>query len=222
MTNAMYLTLPLLSPEQVSECQRIAAKAEFVDGRISNPHNVAKKNLQLNDPSNYERSAQLLQQALVQSHSFRDFTVATAVAPPLLTKYRPGMKYGIHTDNAFIQAPNAMLRSDISCTIFLNDPNSYEGGQLRVWLGDAQIEFKLPAGHAVLYPSNTLHEVVEVTGGERLVAITFIQSRLADPFQRHMLYELSEVAALEGLNMSHENFTRLQFVKQSLLRYWSS
>ena len=218
----MYLTLQLLDADQIAECRQIAAEAQFVDGRISNPHNIAKNNLQLHDPSYYERSAQILRKALAQDEGFRNFTVATAVAPPMLTKYRPGMRYGIHTDNAFIQAPKGMLRSDISCTIFLSDPESYEGGALRVWLGDAQIEFKLPAGHAVLYPSNSLHEVMEVTEGERLVAITFIQSRLADPFKRNMLYELGEVAALEGLKMSHENYTRLQFVQQSLLRYWSS
>lgn len=218
----MYLILPILTPDQVAECRRIANTAQFVDGRISNPHNIAKNNLQLQDPSNHERSAKILHQALVQDEGFRNFTFASSVAPPLLTKYQPGMRYGVHTDNAFIQSPKGMLRSDISATIFINDPESYEGGALKVWLGDASLEFKLPAGHAVLYPSNSLHEVAEVTKGERLVGITFIQSRVADPFKRNMLYELGEVAALEGLKMTHLNYTRLQFVQQSLLRSWSN
>ena len=221
MVIAMYLTLSLLDRDQIGKCQRIAAEAQFVDGRISNPHNIAKNNLQLQDPGHYKRSAEILQQALIQDEGFRNFAMPTAIAPPLLTKYHSGMRYGVHTDNAFIQAPKGSLRSDLSCTIFLNDPDSYDGGQLRIWLGEAQLEFKLPAGQAIVYPSNSLHEVVEVTKGERLVAITFIQSRLADPFKRNMLYELGEVAALEGLKMSHENYTRLQFVQQSLLRYWS-
>ena len=202
-------------------CRQIAAESQFVDGRISNPHNIAKQNLQLNDPPSWERSEKIIQQALTQDEAFRNFAFPAAMVPPLLTKYVPGMRYGVHTDNAFLQMPNRRLRSDLSCTVFLNDPESYDGGDLRVWLGEAKIDFKLPAGHAVVYPSNTLHEVLEVTHGERLVAITFIQSQVADPFRRNMLYELNEVAALEGLKMSHENYTRLQFVQQSLLRYWS-
>ena len=75
-------------------------------------------------------------------------------------------------------------------------------------------------GEAIVYPSDTLHEVEPVTKGERLVAITFIQSRIQDPFRRNMLYDLNEVAALEGLKMEPENFTRLQLVQNQLLRYW--
>jgi len=108
----------------------------------------------------------------------------------------------------------------LSCTIFLNEPEDYEGGALHIRLSDASIRFKLKPGQAIIYPSDTLHEVEPVTKGERLVAITFIQSRVKDPFQRHMLFELNEVAALEGLKMDHENFSRLQLVQANLLRYW--
>jgi PKHD-type hydroxylase len=149
-----------------------------------------------------------------------NFAFPVAMAPPLITRYQPGMHYGAHTDVAYIKLPGGTLRSDLSCTIFLNDPESYEGGALRIQLGDAEIEFKLPAGHAIIYPSDTLHQVDEVTSGERLVAITFIQSRVPDPFKRNLLYSLNEVAALEGLNMQAENFTRLQLVQNQLLRYW--
>ena len=82
------------------------------------------------------------------------------------------------------------------------------------------MRFKLKPGQAIVYPSDTLHEVEPVTKGERLVAITFIQSRVKDPFQRHMLFELNEVAALEGLKMDPENFSRLQLVQANLLRCW--
>ena len=97
-----------------------------------------------------------------------------------------------------------------SCTIFLNDPEDYDGGELHIRLGDAELTFKLKPGEAIVYPSDTLHQVVPVTNGERLVAITFIQSRIQDPFRRNMLFELNEVAALEGLKMDPENFGRLQ------------
>jgi len=95
-----------------------------------------------------------------------------------------------------------------------------EGGTRFPCLGDAELQFKLPAGFAIIYPSDTLHQVEEVTNGERLVAITFIQSRVPDPFRRNLLYNLNEVAALEGLNMQAENFTRLQLIQNQLLRCW--
>ena len=87
-------------------------------------------------------------------------------------------------------------------------------------LGDADMQFKLPPGFAVVYPSDTLHQVDPVVKGERLVAITFIQSRIQDPFRRNLLFELNEVAALEGRKMDPENYGRLQLVQQNLLRHW--
>jgi PKHD-type hydroxylase len=132
------------------------------------------------------------------------------------------MKYGAHADAAYIELPGGSLRSDISCTVFLNDPDSYEGGGLKVRLGDKDLLFKLQPGEAILYPSDSLHQVEPVTKGERLVAVTFIQSRIADPFKRYMLFELNEIAALEGLKMENDNFQRLQVVQQNLLRMWSA
>jgi PKHD-type hydroxylase len=217
----MYRIIPLLSPQEIDECRRIAAASPFVDGRITNPHNIAKQNEQLHEPQAYQKSSQMLLQAFARSEEFRDFAFPARIAPPFLTRYRPGMKYGFHTDAAFIRMPQGELRSDLSCTIFLNDPESYEGGSLHIQLGDADIRIKLRAGEAIIYPSDTLHEVEPVTKGERLVAITFIQSRVPDPFRRTLLFNLNEVAALEGLNMSHENYTRMQLVQAQLLRYWT-
>jgi PKHD-type hydroxylase len=216
----MYRILTLLTPQEIEECQRIAAASPFVDGRITNPHNLAKQNEQLHEPQAYQKSSQLLLQALARSEEFRDFAFPAVLAPPFLTRYRPGMKYGAHTDSAYIRMPGGELRSDLSCTIFLNDPENYEGGALHIQLGDGDLRFKLKSGEAIIYPSDTLHEVEPVTKGERLVAITFIQSKIPDPFRRNLLFNLNEVAALEGLNMSHENFTRLQLVQAQLLRYW--
>ena len=216
----MYRILPILTPQEVEECHKIAASAPFVDGRFTNPHNTAKSNEQLHDAKAYERSAQLLQAALVRSEELLNFTFPVKIAPPLITRYRPNMKYGLHTDAAFMQLPTGGMRSDISCTIFLNEPESYDGGALHVRSGDADLHFKLQPGEAILYPSDTLHEVEPVTRGERLVAITFMQSRIQDPFRRNLLYNLNEVAALEGLTMKHENFTMLQLIQAQLLRYW--
>jgi PKHD-type hydroxylase len=217
----MYKILPILTPQEVEECRKIATTAPFVDGRITNPHNTAKQNEQLHDQSAYQRSAQLLQQALVRNEDLINFVFPVKIAPPLITRYKPGMKYGFHTDVAFMQLPTGGMRSDLSCTIFLNEPENYEGGALHIKLGDGEMRFKLRPGEAIVYPSDTLHSVEAVTKGERLVAITFMQSRIQDPFRRNLLYNLNEVAALEGLSMKPENFTMLQLVQNQLLRHWA-
>ena len=216
----MYRVLDILTPQEIAECRQIAARATFVDGKVSNPHNKAKQNEQLHEPTAYEHSAKLVLQALLRSEEFREFSFPAQIAPPLLTRYKPGMSYGAHADAAFLQLPHGTVRSDLSCTIFLNEPTDYEGGSLHIRLADGSMRFKLNPGQAIDYPSDTLHEDESVTKGERLVAITFIQSRVKDPFQRNLLFDLNEVAALEGLKMDQENFSRLQLVQANLLRYW--
>ena len=216
----MYQILDLLSAQEVAELRKIGASATFVDGRITNPHNKTKINEQLHEPQANQRSSSLLLQAFTRSEEFLDFAFPVQIAPPLMTRYHPGMRYGAHSDAAFIQLQGGPLRSDLSCTIFLNEPSEYDGGELHIQLGDAELFFKLKPGQTIVYPSDTLHEVRPVTRGERLVAITFIQSRIRDPFRRNLLFNLNEVAALEGLNMKQENFMRLQLVQAQLLRYW--
>jgi PKHD-type hydroxylase len=216
----MYRVLDILSPQEVAECRQIAATATFMHGKISNPHNKAKQNEQLHEQAAYQRSAKIVLDALNRTEEFHEFAFPAQVAPPLLTRYRPGMHYGAHADAAFLKLPHGTVRSDLSCTIFLNEPQAYEGGSLHIRLADASIRFKLEPGQAILYPSDTLHEVEPVTSGERLVAITFIQSRVKDPFQRFMLFELNEIAAIEGNSMQPENFSRLQLIQMNLLRQW--
>jgi PKHD-type hydroxylase len=216
----MYRVLEILTQDEAAECRSIAAGAPFVDGRISNPHNKAKQNEQLHEPAAYQKSSDMLRKAMLRSPEFMEFAFPVSMAPPMMTRYKPGMKYGAHADAAYIQLPGATIRSDLSCTIFLNDPDDYDGGELSIGLGDGRLSFKLKPGEAVVYPSDTFHQVIPVTRGERLVAISFIQSRISDPFRRNLLFELNEVAALEGLKMEPDNFARLQLVQQQLLRYW--
>ncbi len=217
----MFREIQLLTASEVAQLRSIASSANFVDGRISNPHSKVKQNLHLHDDTAFQKSSQLLMQALLAHEDFRNFAFPVAVTPPLITRYTKSMRYGVHPDAAFIRLPTASIRSDLSCTIFLSDPSSYEGGALRIQLGTRDLRFRGASGSAIIYPSNQLHEVEEVTAGERLVAIAFIQSQVFDTYHRELLYELNEVAALEGLKMSFENFTRLQLIQQNLLRLWS-
>jgi PKHD-type hydroxylase len=138
----------------------------------------------------------------------------------MLVRYSAAMSYGAHADAPFLKSGQMALRSDLSCTIFLSDPAAYEGGALTIRLGTERLSFKGEAGSAIVYPSDKLHEVEPVTGGERFVAITFIQSRVPDPFKRELLYELKEVAELEGLKMDPANYARLQLIQNNLLRHW--
>jgi PKHD-type hydroxylase len=218
----VFLELPeVLTADEVARLRVLAATAQFVDGRKSNPHSSVKNNLQisLHDPAHSEAS-RLMAAALQRSEPFRNFAMPRVVAPPMLAKYIPGMNYGLHSDAAFMPLASRPLRSDLSCTLFIADPASYDGGALSVQLGTSLVEVKGPAGSAVVYPSHTLHEVKPVGAGERLVGLTFIESQVRDPMQRDLLYQLDEVAALEGLTMSWENRTRLQYVRNNLRRMW--
>ncbi len=213
----------LLAPAEIARLTELATELQFVEGRVSNPANVTKDNLQA-DPrdANYSASVEVLQAALMRSREFLDFAMPKRIAPPLLCRYEPNMKYGAHADAAIIQLAGTRLRSDLSCTIFVADPASYEGGELAIVAGNQRVAFKGAAGEAIVYPSTLLHEVVPVRSGQRLVAITFIESFIADHHQRAQVYELNEIAALEGNTMRWENRVRLDVVRQNLMRMWST
>lgn len=212
----------LLNPAEVARLQALARELKFVDGRVSNPANLTKQNLQADsaDPK-YAESSQIVQTAFARSREFVDFAMPKRIAAPLLSRYEPGMKYGAHADSAIISLPGARIRSDLSCTVFVNDPTTYDGGELKIMLGSRPALFKGPPGAAIVYPSTTMHEVVPVRSGQRLVSITFIESFIADQHKRTQVYELNEVAALEGLTMKWENRVRLDVVRQNLMRMWA-
>ncbi len=218
----MFLELPdVLTGAEVARLRQLAAVARFADGRASNPHSIAKNNQQVdqNDPAHAE-AAKIMAGALQRNEAFRGFVFPRIMAPPMLARYAPGMNYGVHSDTAFMPVGPRPLRSDVSCTVFIAPPETYEGGELAIHLGTRAIPFKGAAGAAIVYPSNTLHEVRPVTSGERLVGITFIESMIPDPAHRDLLFQLDEVAALEGFNISWENRTRLQYIRNNLRRMW--
>lgn len=220
----MFLEIPnVLHSEEVARLRQIAKSLNFVDGRVSNPGNETKKNLQadMSDPG-YGESTRIMFKALQETQEFNDFALPKRIAPPLLCKYDPEMTYGQHTDNAWVNVQGGRIRTDVSCTIFIADPADYEGGELHIVLGTQEFQFKGEAGSCVVYPSTTLHQVKPVTRGQRLVGITFIESLVPDALKRSIVYELGEVSALEGLSMKLENRTRLESAKSNLMRMWST
>jgi PKHD-type hydroxylase len=223
----MFLEQPdLLNPAEVAQLTQLAASIKFVDGRVSNPHNTTKANLQadVTDSRHAEASAIVLA-ALSRSRPFQDFALPRKIAPPLLSRYEPGMKYGPHADVAFMSVEHkgsaVHFRSDISCTVFLGDPRSYEGGELMLHIGTRPVAIKGKPGEAFVYPSTLLHEVRPVTAGQRLVAITFIESLVPDETDRNTLFELKDVLSLEGLKMDWVSRVRMEVAVQNLTRRWA-
>ncbi|MGH6877613.1 MAG: Fe2+-dependent dioxygenase [Rhizomicrobium sp.] len=216
------LVKDVLDAGEIAQIRQIAQAIKFVDGRQSNPHNLAKKNLQA-DPAQPDavRAGQIAGVAIARNDEIRNFAFPKRIATPLLSRYEPGMNYGPHADAPFLQLPNGPMRSDISATLFISEPATYEGGELTIHLGNERHRFKGEPGAMILYPSTTLHEVAPVISGQRLSMFTFMESTVPNQMNRELLYALNEVSALEGYNISWENRTRLQFVIANLHRMWA-
>jgi PKHD-type hydroxylase len=211
-----------LEPAEVKTIADLARTAKFIDGKLSNPHNLTKNNVIGDNTDPVARqAAQIAMTALQRCEEARDFVFPKRVALPTLLRYDSGMKYGPHIDAAFMAVGSEPLRSDIACTMFVSSPADYQGGELLVHLGTEIIRIKGNAGAAVFYPSTTIHQVVPVSAGSRLVLITFIESQIPDAWQRELLYALGEVKALEGLKMDWRNRTQLEYVVANLLRMWA-
>jgi PKHD-type hydroxylase len=220
---AMFLQIEdFLTAAEVHSVRELARATRFIDGRHSNPHNHTKRSL-IPDPAdpNAQRAGQIALGAFHRSERARDFVFPRRIAVPQIVRYGQDMGYGAHCDAAFMAVGQQPLRSDVSCTLFIGEPGSYAGGELVIYLGSQEVRIKGQPGEAVLYPSTTLHEVEPVTGGERLVMITFIESQIADPAQRELLFTLNEVRALEGAKLEWGNRMRLEYVAANLQRMWA-
>ncbi|HSM97249.1 MAG TPA: Fe2+-dependent dioxygenase [Rhizomicrobium sp.] len=212
----------VLSPAEIDQVRQLARSIRFMDGRASNPNNLAKKNLQADmSGAEAQKASQIVGAAIAANEEVRNFAFPKRIATPLLSRYEPGMTYGVHSDAAYLPLPNGPLRSDVSATLFIGDPATYDGGDLRIHLGTQTVTIKGNPGEMIVYPSNTLHEVVPVTRGERLAFFTFMESTIPNHVERDLLYTLNEVYALEGLKMDWENRTRLQYVSSNLTKMWS-
>ena len=223
----MFLHLrDFLNADEVARLVKLAGELKFIEGRLSNPNNVTKVNMQADrQDAGYAESAKIVADAFARSRPFREFAYPKIIAPPLLSRYQPGMKYGAHADVAFMNiaaGPEPFrLRADLSCTVFLNDPRNYDGGELVLHVGTLPLPIKGMPGEAFVYPSTLLHEVRPVTRGERLVSITFIESLIPEERERNTLSEIQDVLGLEGLKMEWASRVRLEVVIQNLTRMWS-
>ncbi|MCO5763265.1 MAG: Fe2+-dependent dioxygenase, partial [Chromatiaceae bacterium] len=222
----MLITIPgLLNTAQVDKIHEILQGANFVDGRLTAGFAAArvKHNQELEpDEQRMRRLIRVIMASLGHNETFRYGALPHRVADPIIARYEPGMTYGDHVDDPIMGTTGPRFRTDVSMTIFLNPPESYDGGELvvRTPFGDQQV--KLPAGDAVVYPSSSLHRVAAVTRGERLVALTWIQSYVRDAARRELLYELN--LAREALLREAPGTPTTGYVDRSfanLMRMWA-
>ena len=183
----------LLQEAQLKKIDEILAQGNFVDGRLSagKAASRVKNNEELQgEQQQMELLIRILTSAMAHNTRFRSAVLPYRMADPIFARYRPGMTYGDHVDDPLMGLSGQRFRSDVSMTLFLRDPESYDGGELVVRTSFGEKRVKLGAGSAVIYPSSSLHHVAEVTRGERLVALAWIQSYVRDPALRELLYEL--------------------------------
>ena len=225
----MLIAIPgLLDASGVARVREIVDGGEWVDGNVtSGPQAaLAKKNEQLVEASAAAREAGgIVLDALGKSPLFIAAALPLKIFPPLFNRYAGGHEFGIHVDNAVrIQRGSEFrVRSDLSITVFLEDPGEYEGGELLVEGQFGAQSVKLPAGDAILYPSSSLHKVTPVTRGCRVASFFWIQSMVRDDGARRLLFELdSAVQRLAGqLGQDDRSVVELTGVYHNLLRRYA-
>ena len=215
----------VLNEAQLAKVNEILAGSEFVDGKLS--AGMAARQVKLNEelkkePKQMELLLRILVSSLAHNKIFNSAALPYRMADPIFARYRAGMHYGDHVDDAIMGKSGPRFRSDNSMTLFLRDPESYQGGELVIRTSFGARKVKLAAGDAVIYPSSSLHHVAEVTAGERMVALLWVQSHVRDPAQRELLYELNQ-AREQLLQQAPEDETT-KLVDRSfsnLVRMWS-
>lgn len=222
----MYLIIrDVLSARQLEQIGSLLKQAEFVDGKLSAGLEArrVKNNLEVkSNDSSLDRLNHLVMNSLLQHPEYQAAVFPYRVATPFYARYTEGMGYGNHVDDPVMGPIAGRYRSDVSTTVFLNQPDEYEGGELRINTPFGEKTVKLPAGDAVVYPSSSWHSVEKVTQGERLVAVTWTQSMIRDPAKRELLYELG--TARDKLLESQpdaEETGKVSTAYVNLLRMWS-
>lgn len=225
----MLIAIPhLLDASTVARVRAVIDAAEWVDGNATSGSQsaLAKKNEQLPEGSQAAKEAGgIVLDALGRSPLFFAAALPLKVYPPLFNRYGEGQTFGTHVDNAIrIQRGSEFrIRSDLSMTVFLEDSSAYDGGELVVEDHFGVQRVKLAAGHAVLYPSSSLHHVTPITRGTRVASFFWLQSMIRDDSARRILFDLDQsVQRLTGeLGGADRSVIELTGVYHNLLRRWA-
>jgi PKHD-type hydroxylase len=217
----------VLSADEVAETVKALGAAQWGDGRDTAGYLSArvKNNVQL--PENHPLGRKLgeaILESLGRNPKFISAALPLKIVPPLFNRYEGGQTYGSHVDGALRPLPGTPMRvrTDLSATLFLSDPASYDGGELVVEDSFGPRQVKLAAGDMVLYPGTSIHHVTPVTRGTRLAAFFWIQSAVRDDPKRALLHDLDGVVqSLGGNEATHKEAVRLAGIYHNLLRFWA-
>lgn len=224
----MLLHVPaVLSTAQVLALRQRLAQSDWVDGRqtVGEQGAQVKQNRQLPENSALAQElGQIVLSALQRNPLFFSAALPACIVPPLFNRYAGGEHYGDHVDGAIRPHPGTgrMLRTDASCTLFLSEPEEYDGGELVIHDTYGAHEVKLAAGDLILYPASSVHRVEAVTRGERIAAFFWLQSMVRDSAQRQMLFELDQhISGLRGKIGDCAELVGLTSHYHNLLRRWA-
>lgn len=225
----MLICIPeVLTKQQVAQCREVMDRAQWVDGRgTAGPQSGSvKDNMQLPEGSAAARElGDMVLAALSRAPLFISAAIPLRIFPPLFNRYGIGQHFGTHVDGAIRAIPGTpiRIRTDLSITLFLAEPDEYDGGELAVEDKYGAHEVKLPAGDMVLYPSTSLHHVKPVTRGTRVASFFWLQSMVRDDSARALLFDLDqtiqELSAERGI--ADPACVRLTGIYHNLIRYWA-
>ncbi len=224
----MLLHVPdVLSAADAAQCRAALEQAAWIDGRATAGYQSArtKDNRQLaEDHPTARRLGDLVLTALERNPLFLSAALPLKIFPPLFNRYDGGQSFGTHVDNAVRQVRGTphRVRTDLSATLFLADPESYDGGELVIEDTYGTHRVKLPAGHMILYPATSLHHVKPVTRGSRLASFFWIQSMVRGDAHRTLLFDLdTSIQQIARDQPDHPSLVRLTGVYHNLLRQWA-
>jgi PKHD-type hydroxylase len=222
----MLIQIPdALSPSEVELARRLLDSADWVDGRVTAGHQsaMAKNNMQLREDHPVARQlGEMILRSLQNNPLFISAALPHRVFPPLFNRYQGGQSFGNHVDNAIRESRSGLrIRTDLSCTLFLCDPEEYAGGELLVEDTYGGQSVKLPAGHMVLYPATSLHNVQPVTRGARIASFFWIQSMIRDDGQRTLLFDLDSAIQRVASDTDHPAVVQLTGIYHNLIRRWA-
>ncbi|QOW48719.1 Fe2+-dependent dioxygenase [Acinetobacter sp. YH12138] len=218
----------VLSKEQVNYFRTEMQKVEWTNGQKTT--GSLSKNVKNNQQLDVEHPltqhlGDIILHELAQHALFTSAALPLNILPPYFNRYENGETFGFHVDNAIRWMPdsNQKIRTDLSCTIFLSEPEEYEGGELVVEDTYGYHEVKLPAGDLILYPSTSVHEVTPVTAGCRIASFFWLQSMIREDAERHMLFNLDQ--SIQNLRMqlgdAHSEVVKLTSLYHNLIRKWA-
>ncbi|MFG1375101.1 Fe2+-dependent dioxygenase [Xanthobacter oligotrophicus] len=226
----MLLKIPdVLKPDEVSHFRQVLSRTPWVGGQATAGDLAAKSKFNLQVPTDSPEARELgarILAALAHNPTYQSAVLPLRVLPPMFNRYDTGMTFAAHTDNAIRMVPGsggARMRADVSTTLFLSDPDEYDGGELQVEGSFGTHAVKLPAGHMVVYPSSSLHRVAPVTRGSRWASFFWAQSMVRDDGRRAMLYDLdiSIIAIRRSLGDDNDAVLGLVNHYHNLLRHWA-